>query len=189
MPDKELEFESINYTIKDLCPDDIPYTINIELEHTSDTLTYKDMVTLLSTPGYYGYCIYLKGFLVGYMLCSIYDNRVEILQMTISIVHRRRKAGSMLAYFVEKVLCNEHRKEICVLVSEHNTPAQLFLKSNGYTLDMKDRIVCGEDEEVWLFTKQADPKNYKIIKSFKSSPNIKSVSVAAESVSIDPKSA
>lgn len=111
---------------------DMPAILEIENQSFPSPWSEDDFIRCLRQRNCIGLVAERENQVVGYMIYELQRNRISVLNLAVSVAHRRKGvAGALVSKLVDKLSC-ERRDRIMADLYESNLNGQLFFKSLGF---------------------------------------------------------
>lgn len=114
-------------------PKDLTRIVEIDQKSYLVGCTPKSICRVLENNKRFGYVAYSGAEIVGYLVYQAYPDHIKIIRLAIDEEHRRKGFGSMILKKMKSKM-GVLRRRIELIVKESNTPAQLFLRANGFSV-------------------------------------------------------
>lgn len=128
---------------------DMPQVLAIENEAFENPWTESDFVHSLRERNVIGMVATTDDGknVIGYMLYSLKQKKVDLLNIAVHSAFRRKETGRELIEVLKRKLRQQKRESIEAVVRETNFPAQMWLKSCGFRCVVELLDYYNESEE------------------------------------------
>jgi ribosomal-protein-alanine N-acetyltransferase len=117
---------------------DVPEVLEIEKSSSSQPWDEEELIRRLRDRGTIGMVAEYGSKVVGFMVYELHKHRLQLIKLVVHPSWSQRGVGSQM---VEKMISKlnatdengrRRRRKLTIQVSEWNTPAHLFLRSQGF---------------------------------------------------------
>lgn len=127
---------------------DLPAVVEIERQCFEYPWGLNDFTTSLRERDTIGMVAELGGEIVGFMVYTIGEHEIRLIDIAVSYNARRRGVGSLLVtHVIDKMLAKSMRARVVLDVRESNLAAQLFFKICGFRAVGIQRALYDETPE------------------------------------------
>lgn len=124
---------------------DLPEVLDIEGQCFEFAWTEEDFLDCLRQRNCTGMVVEYADHIIGSVIYRSLKHEFEVLSFAVHPAWQRRRVGAAMVEKLISKLHRQRRKAIKLCVREHNLPAQLFLRSQGFRCVCVDRHMYEPD--------------------------------------------